>query len=80
MNIVKEVKKLTEKLINYARVAEQNPNYKGIAKKNCQDEIEIAQILISAKSKSTPLATQTMFKMALDRQMPQEVKKLLFQE
>jgi len=77
LSIPKEVQKLCNRLQDYITQAEGNPKLKGTVKQNCLAEIEMTEILVAAKYRTTPLSTRLLFKMALNRQLPHEVRQIL---
>lgn len=73
VSIPKEAQKLCDKLQEIAK-KEKNAE---LARQLCLAEIELTEMLVAAKYKATPLATRLLFKMALEKQLPEEVKNLL---
>lgn len=80
MSLPKEVEKLIDRLRGYAARVKENPELAEMIKKTCLDEIELAEMLVAAKYRVTPLTTRLLFKMVLSKSLPNEVKNILKEE
>lgn len=77
ISIPKEVEKLIDKLRNYATRVRENPELAETIKQICLNEIEIAEMLVAAKYRTTPLTTRLIFKMVLSKFLPDEIKNII---
>ena len=74
---MREVQKLCQNLSQHAKTASLHPELTGAIQELIREEIELAEICVAAKEKTTPRTTRLLFREALKRQLPLEVKILL---